>query len=162
MKYVLSDIFGESREVKILETLAENFDNPISRADISKVTDISKSTVNRYFEKLIKKEMVVEKGKLGKAILYQLNLENEIALKVTLLENSIVTGLLEDKIVELGEIPISKHLAVIESKKYQDVPSALKNVGYGVPSIEWAIKAKPEIHGWSKPGSQGNYPSPGA
>lgn len=46
--FVLSKIFGEYPQVKILEVFADHFDEGLSIPDIMWLTDIPKTTVKQY------------------------------------------------------------------------------------------------------------------
>ena len=102
-------MLGNGAIVRILEVLADNYDRTVTRADISRITELPKSTVNRHMEKLLKERMVVDTGeKYRKAPLYQLNLENEIALSLAILQNDIIKKGLENEIHNRGELTLEE------------------------------------------------------
>lgn len=86
---VLSKIFGECNQVKILEMFAENPNKLLYVADIVKLTGISKITVNSHVNKLLD-EGIIEKGeKDGRVQFYKLNINNSKAKIIRLLEQYI-------------------------------------------------------------------------
>lgn len=96
---VLSEIFGDCPQVKIVETFAENYKDKLYVADIVRMTDVSKVTVNKHIKKLTDEGIVEKKEKVGKIQYYQLNMNNPKAKIILLLERYIVSERLR-KLVE--------------------------------------------------------------
>lgn len=76
---VLSELFGECPQVKILEAFAENKRGMLYIADIIRITNLSKMTVNNYIRKLLDEGIIQKTEKAGKIQYYELNHDNSKA-----------------------------------------------------------------------------------
>ncbi|NJD53700.1 MAG: helix-turn-helix transcriptional regulator [Candidatus Methanoperedens sp.] len=99
MMYVLSELFGDCPQVKIVETFAENYEDTLSGPDIARMTGVTKATVYAHINKLLKEDIIRKVRKVGKTHLYQLNNDNPKAKIVLMLERFIVSERL-GKLVE--------------------------------------------------------------
>ncbi len=73
----LEDFLGETSEIKIFDFLAENMDNSYNQTEISGLTGLSRTTVNKKIPELIHNDILVIKEEIGQLKTYQLA-ENEI------------------------------------------------------------------------------------
>jgi predicted DNA-binding protein YlxM (UPF0122 family) len=96
--FVLSKIFGDGPQVKILEIFAEHFDEELSILDITWLTDIPKTTIYSYISKLLEEKILLE-NKVG---LYRFNNEKQEVKIVLYLVNYIVSERLAEKLKEKG------------------------------------------------------------
>ena len=106
---ILSEIFGDSPQIKIVETFAENYNEKLYAADIVRMTDVSKVTVSNHINKLLKEGIIEKKEKRGPIQFYQLNMNNPKAKIILLLEKFIVSERLEKLILE-NEDEIEKEI----------------------------------------------------
>jgi len=97
--YLLSELFGDCPQVKIVETFAENYDDSLSGPDIARMTGVTKATVYAHINKLLKEDIIRKVRKVGKTQLYQLNNDNPKAKIILMLERFIVSERL-GKLVE--------------------------------------------------------------
>ncbi len=97
--YVLSELFGNCPQVKIVETFAENYDDMLSGPDIARMTGVTKATVYAHINKLLKEDIIRKAKKVGKTQLYQFNSDNPKAKIILMLERFIVSERLE-KLIE--------------------------------------------------------------
>ena len=156
MAYSLSQLFGEC-PVEILELLAENFENPISRADVARITEMPKSTVNRHFKVLLEKGIVRDTGeKYRKAPLFTINLENEISTYITLLHHTIISGELERKIKDQGEMTFKEQLNLRDTmQKVEPMKEC------NVPEYGWKLSSNPvNPENWKSEIIEGKYAVP--
>ena len=100
---VLSELFGNCPQMKIIETFAENYNDKLYAADIVRMTDVHKATVHSHLNKLLSKGLIVKKEKIGNIQLYQLNFDNPKAKMILMLESYIVSERLEKLILEDAE-----------------------------------------------------------
>lgn len=100
--FVLSKIFGDCPQVKILEVFADHFDEELSIPDIIWLTDMPKTTIYSYVRKLLDEKILIEGDKIGKTQLYYLNNEKEEVNIVLSLVNYIVSEKLAEKLEEKG------------------------------------------------------------
>lgn len=75
-KSVFLEIFGENPIMKVLDFLItfQAFDYPLT--EIAKNSGVSYSTLQTFWDKLVKNAVVVETRKVGKSYLYKLNTKN--------------------------------------------------------------------------------------
>ncbi len=100
--FVLSKIFGDCPQVKILEVFADHFDEEFSIPDIIWLTDMPKTTIYSYVSKLIDEKILLEGDKVGKTQLYHLNNEKQEVKIVLSLVNYIVSEKLAERLEEKG------------------------------------------------------------
>ena len=89
--YLLSELFGDFPQVKIVETFAENYNETLSGPDIARMTGVTKATVYSHINKLLKEDIVRKVKKVGKTQLYQLNNDNPKSKMILMLERFIVS-----------------------------------------------------------------------
>ncbi len=104
--YVLSDLFGNCPQVKIVETFAEYYEDTLSGSDIVQMTDVSKATVYSHIDQLLKEGIIKKARKIGRTQLYQLNNKNPKAKIILMLERFIVAERLE-KLVEKEPVTVA-------------------------------------------------------
>lgn len=100
--FVLSKIFGDCPQVKILEVFADHFDEELSIPDIIWLTDMPKTTIYSYISKLLEEKILLEGSKVGKTQLYHLNNEKQEVKIVLSLVNYIISEKLAEKLEEKG------------------------------------------------------------
>jgi len=81
-KSLFVEFFGDYPIIRVLDFLLENEIFDYSRKDIAKYSDVSWNTLEKFFEKLVKKEIVIKTRKVGKSDMYKINLENPIVQKL--------------------------------------------------------------------------------
>ena len=89
--YLLSELFGDCPQVKIVETFAENYEDTLSGPDIARMTGVTKATVYAHINKLLKEDIITKAKKVGKTQLYQFNSDNPKAKIILMLERFIVS-----------------------------------------------------------------------
>ena len=107
--FVLSKIFGDCSQVRLLEVFAENFDEELSIPDILWLTDIPKTTIYNYVNRLLDEKILLKGSKVGKTQFYHLNNEKEEVIIVLSLVNHIVSEKLAEKLEEKGLKKIEEH-----------------------------------------------------
>lgn len=95
----MSELFGEYYQAKIIEIILENYEEEMTIKDIMKMADTSQGSTYQYIKYLVKRGILVESRKIGKTMLYRLNLENNITKALLLFEHSLVTSELDKRIV---------------------------------------------------------------
>ncbi len=100
--FVLSKIFGDCPQAMILEVFADHFDEELSIPDIIWLTDIPKTTLYSYVDKLLEEKILLEGEKVGKTQFYRLNIEKQEVKIVISLVNYIVSEKLAEKLEERG------------------------------------------------------------
>lgn len=100
--FVLTKIFGDHPQVKILEVFIDHFDEELSVPDIIWLTDIPDTTICSCIDKLLDEKILSRGGKEGKTQLYHLNNEKQEVKIVLSLVNYIVSDKLTDILEERG------------------------------------------------------------
>jgi predicted DNA-binding protein YlxM (UPF0122 family) len=106
--FVLTKIFGDYPQVKILEVFADHFDEDLSILDIFWLTDIPKTTINGCISKLLDEKILLE-GSKEKTQLYHLNKQKQEVKFVISLLNYIVSEQLSDRLEERGLKQLEDH-----------------------------------------------------
>ena len=71
-------IFGNGPQTKILDFLADHPNYDYNVSDISKNSDVSRPTVYKIIEILLKKKLIIKTRESGSSSLYKLNMENKL------------------------------------------------------------------------------------
>ncbi len=121
--YVLSELFGNCPQVKIVETFAEYYDDTLSGSDIVQMTGVSKATVYSHIDKLLKEDIIEKAEKVGKTQLYQLNSKNPKAKIVLILERFIVAERLEKLVKKEPTGVVSEFAGIPETIKSVTTPT---------------------------------------
>lgn len=106
--FVLSKIFGEYPQVKILEVFADHFDDKLSIQDIIWLTDMPEITVSEYISKLLNEKILLKGDKIGNTQFYYLDKQKQEVQIVVSLVNYIVSEKLTEILEERGLEPIVK------------------------------------------------------
>lgn len=115
--YVLKDIFGDTGRVRILEELAERWEEYLTVSEIARMADVSPNTVYPIVRELEKFGII--KSQEGRATKYGLNPEDERALFIAKLEDQQYLNKLQNSIEELEiEEKLPKYLSVESSMDY--------------------------------------------
>jgi predicted DNA-binding protein YlxM (UPF0122 family) len=75
---MFKDIFGDSPQTKILDFLADHPDFDYSISEIAKNSHVSRPTVYKIKDILLKKALLIQTREQGGSLLYKLNIENKI------------------------------------------------------------------------------------
>lgn len=97
---MFKDIFGDNPTTKILDFLANHIEFDYTITDIAKYSEVSKPTVYKVIDTLLKKNLIIITREIGNSSMYKLNTGNPLVKKLLYLE-----------------LQIGKHLADIESDK---------------------------------------------
>ena|SRR3989344_3840845 len=92
MKSIFIQSLGESPFIKVIDFLLNNYIFDFTKSDIAKETGISRVTLNKFFNILIKQGVIYKIKKVGRAEIYRLNTSSSIVkainnLQMTLIEN---------------------------------------------------------------------------
>jgi len=75
---MFKDIFGDSPQTKILDFLADHPDYDYSISEISKHAQVSRPTVYKIKDILLKKGLIIHTRDQGNSPLYKLNLDDKL------------------------------------------------------------------------------------
>lgn len=110
---MFKDIFGNSPQTKILDFLADHPNYDYNVSDISKNSEVSRPTVYKIIEILLKKKLIVKTRESGNSSLYKLNTENKLV-----------------KVILKFDFELAGQIAEMESKssvkKYEPVLTSTK------------------------------------
>ena len=89
MKSNFMKIFGNSPKVLTIDFLLDNILIDFHKSDVAEQTGISRSTLNIFFEDLIKDKLIIKSRIIGRAQMYQVNKQNLIIKKLLQLDKSL-------------------------------------------------------------------------
>ena len=83
MSYILKEIFGDTKRVRILEELIEHAGEFLSVSEISKMSDVSKKTVYSHLYQLEETRIIIsDPGRITK---YGLNMDDSRAVALSII-----------------------------------------------------------------------------
>ncbi len=91
--------FGASPKVKVLNFLLDNDMLDWCKADMAEQTGISRATLNKFFDELVKSEIIVKSRDIGRARLYKLNKKLTLVRKLIELDNSLIKQNIKPKVI---------------------------------------------------------------
>ena len=97
---MFKDIFGDSPQTKILDFLADHPDFDYSISEIAKNSQVSRPTVYKIKDTLLKKRLIIQTREQGGSPLYKLNIDNKMV-----------------QVILKFDFEIAKKLADIESEE---------------------------------------------
>jgi len=115
--YVLSELFGNCPQVKIVETFAENYEDTLSGPEIARMTGVTKATVYAHINKLLKDDIIRKAKKVGKTQMYQFNSDNPKAKIILMLERFIVSERLGILIEKEKSGAVSRSIGALHAAK---------------------------------------------
>lgn len=115
---MLTDIFGESPRVKVIDLFISHPETEYTKTDIANYSKIARSTLYEFLEELEEYGLVKKTKKVGNAQLYTVNMESKVtklisAFQLSLAEIEIKKQLNKEKIESKNK---SKNVEVSSSK----------------------------------------------
>jgi len=92
---MLVDVLGKNPEVRILDHFLLHEDFEYTKSEIAKYAGISRATVYEKLPAMLSNGLLVESKKIGKIILYRLNLENQVVKELRALNFQIARNMAE-------------------------------------------------------------------
>jgi len=89
MKSLLIETFGDYPMIRVIDFLLENRIFDYSKAEIAKNAEISRTTLDVFWKKLIKECIIKKTRNVGRATLYCFNPKSEISKKLIELDFAI-------------------------------------------------------------------------
>lgn len=78
-KSIFLDVLGDTTELRIIDFLLDNIFTPVYKNEIIERTGLSRNSFFRVWNKLERYGLVKPIKQVGRAVLYQLNKDNEFA-----------------------------------------------------------------------------------
>ena len=89
---IFVEVFGNNPVIKVLDfliTFAE-FDYPLT--EIAKNSGVSYSTLQSFWDRLVRNKIVIKTRRVGKSDLYKLNTENPAVVQLIKLDWKLIKG----------------------------------------------------------------------
>ena len=104
---IMIELFGKTSELRIIDFLLDNNIFDYTKTEIARGAGITRPTLYRVWEKLVKTGLVVKTRKINRTQLYKINLESPIIKKVMEIEMKFsLEGVDIRKHREIKPIPI--------------------------------------------------------
>lgn len=116
MILLLTDIFGSSPRVKVIDLLISHPGIEYTKTDIANYSGIARSTLYDFLEELQEYGIVKKSKKVGNAQLYMVNMNSEITKIISAFQ------------LNLAEIEIKKHLKNEEKSDSEDNMEKVKEL----------------------------------
>jgi len=95
-KSVFIEFFGDYPIIRVLDFLIENEIFDYSKKDIAKYSGVAWNTLEKFFDRMVGKEIIIRTRKVGKSEMYKLNLENPIIQKLIEIDKKLILGSIKD------------------------------------------------------------------
>ncbi len=102
-KSLFVETFGDYPIIRVIDFLIENEIFDYSKKDIVRYSDVSWNTLERFFDQLIKRGLVIKTRKVGKSQMYKINLENPVVKKIMEIDSRLMLESI--KFVEIPSRP---------------------------------------------------------
>jgi len=112
---MFKDIFGDSPQTKILDFLADHPDYDYSISEIAKQAQVSRPTVYKIKDILLKKELIIQTREQGNSPLYKLNLDNKLVQVILKFDFEIAKRIAD---IESQE-PVKKYTSALVKSNYK-------------------------------------------
>ena len=99
---VLTEIFGNSPPVRILDFFLDNKLFDFSKSEIAREIGMSKVTVHKYIDALLRLGILKENRKIGRASMYKLNLESPLVKKLMEIEDILIKKGYEESLLKVS------------------------------------------------------------
>ncbi len=96
---IFVEVFGNNPIIKVLDFLItfQLFDYPLT--EIAKNAGVSYSTLQTFWDKLVKNNIVIKTRRVGKSDLYKLNINNPAIKQLIKLDWNLIKGSEEEVLV---------------------------------------------------------------
>ena len=93
---IFVEVFGSNPIIKVLDFLItfQLFDYPLT--EIAKNSGVSYSTLQTFWDKLVRNNIVVKTRRVGKSNLYKLNTKNPAVKQLIKLDWNLIKGAVEE------------------------------------------------------------------
>jgi DNA-binding transcriptional regulator YhcF (GntR family) len=119
-KTAFRETFGDSPRVKVIDFLLDNDLIDWSKSDMAEQTGISRMTLNKFFNELIKQKMIFKTRRIGRATLYKVNRQLPLLQKLLEIDDLLTKNAFEK---EFG-----KHAAKKQAKNHEGRQNVAKIV----------------------------------
>lgn len=91
-KTQMQDLFGDSVQTKILESLLEGGETDVSMATLAEESGVSKSRAYDVIKELQKKKYIIQSRRVKNKQLYKLNIKNQVVNELFRLFKKLLTS----------------------------------------------------------------------
>lgn len=116
---MFKEIFGNSPQTKILDFLADHPNYDYNVSDISKNSGVSRPTVYKIIEILLKKKLIIKTRESGNSSLYKLNTKNKLVQVILKFDFELAEQIAEME----SKITVKKYEPVLTSFRAKAVTS---------------------------------------
>ncbi|MBI4155349.1 hypothetical protein HY498_04665 [Candidatus Woesearchaeota archaeon] len=97
---IFVEVFGKNPIIRVLDFLItfQLFDYPLT--EIAKNSGVSYSTLQTFWDKLVKNKIVIKTRRVGKSDLFKLNINNPAVKQLIKLDWSLIKGIEEEILIE--------------------------------------------------------------
>ncbi len=131
---LLSNIFHNYYQAKIVEILLENHDEEFSISEIMRMAETAQGSTYKYMKFLNKEGLINKTRKIGNVQLYRLNKKNDYIKAFILFEHYLVTTKLDRKIIEKDRI--KQNIKTINEKEMKIIEHFMGNRYYEKYDVE--------------------------
>ncbi len=84
------EVFGNYPLIRVIDFFLEEYLFDYSKTQVAELSEVSFNTLELFWNKLIKLEMIVKTRKVGNSQMYKLNLENPLIQKLMEIDRGLM------------------------------------------------------------------------
>tara|TARA_Y100000310_G_scaffold140165_1_gene139538 strand:+ start:1434 stop:1814 length:381 start_codon:yes stop_codon:yes gene_type:complete len=96
--------FGNTPKIILLDFLLDNDIFDYSKSEIAQHTGISRVTLDRYWDSLIKDQILIQSREIGRATMFKLNKQNLVVKKLIELDNFLTKQEIDNLEIETPSV----------------------------------------------------------
>lgn len=105
---ILIEVFGKSPQIRIIDLFMDNPIFDFTKKEVIEDLGMSKKTFYKYFPDIEDMGIVKPTRKIGRAQLYQLNLDNEVVKQLMTMERKISEEFAEKELEKMKEKELAR------------------------------------------------------
>jgi len=90
MDSMFIEVFGDYPLIRVIDFFLEEYLFDYSKTQVAEFSEVSFNTLELFWNKLIKLEMIVKTRKVGNSQMYKLNLENPLIQKLMEIDRGLM------------------------------------------------------------------------
>ena len=91
MTSLFIDVFGDYPLIRVLDFFLEEYLFDYSKTQVAEFSGVSFNTLEQFWDRLIKLEIIIKTRKIGNSDMYKLNMENLVVQKLMEIDRNLMS-----------------------------------------------------------------------